>query len=137
MRIHRDVPAILDAEPPPDDRRVRTKQRVDFRRLHRYRLARTRQVADHPAQAGRHVVELRPADCDKGTAIAAMLEEPPFRGRVPVFAGDDLTDESGFAVVNARGGLSVLVGTREPSAAHYALRSPRAVRRWLATEAPA
>lgn len=88
-------------------------------------------------QHGDNVVELRPADCDKGTAIAAMLEEPPFRGRVPVFAGDDLTDESGFAVVNARGGLSVLVGPREPSAAHYALRSPRAVRRWLAMEAPA
>jgi trehalose 6-phosphate phosphatase len=82
-------------------------------------------------QHGDSVVELRPADGDKGSAIAALLEQPPFRGRVPVFAGDDITDESGFAVVNARGGLSVLVGAREPSAAHYALRNPNAVRRWL------
>ena len=37
-----------------------------------------------------------------------------------------------LAIVNARDGLSVLVGAREPSAAHYALRSPAAVRRWLA-----
>ena len=83
-------------------------------------------------QHGASVVELRPGGGDKGSAIAALLQEPPFRGRVPVFAGDDITDESGFAVVNAHGGVSVLVGTREPSAAHYALRSPGAVRRWLA-----
>ena len=82
-------------------------------------------------QHGNQVVELRPADGDKGAAIRALLDEPPFRGRVPVFAGDDLTDESGFAVVNARGGLSVLVGGREPSAAHYALHDPAAVRAWL------
>ena len=88
-------------------------------------------------QHGNQVVELRPANGDKGSAIDALLEEPPFRGRVPVFAGDDITDESGFAIVNRRGGMSVLVGTREPSAAHYALRSPEAVRRWLAAGAAA
>jgi trehalose 6-phosphate phosphatase len=82
-------------------------------------------------QHGDHVVELRPSAGDKGEAILALLEEAPFHGRVPVFAGDDLTDESGFAIVNARGGLSVLVGKREPSAAHYALRDPAAVRAWL------
>jgi trehalose 6-phosphate phosphatase len=82
-------------------------------------------------QHGDHVVELRPSAGDKGEAILALLEEAPFRGRVPVFVGDDLTDESGFAVVNAHGGLSVLVGQREPSAAHYALRDPAAVRAWL------
>lgn len=86
-------------------------------------------------QHGNAVVELRPASGDKGSAIATLLAEAPFRGRKPVFAGDDITDESGFAVVNAHGGLSVLVGGREPSAAHYALRSPNAVRRWLATGA--
>lgn len=83
-------------------------------------------------QHGDHVVELRPAAGDKGEAILAMLDEPPFRGRTPVFAGDDVTDEAGFAVVNARHGLSVLVGAREPSAAHYALPDPVAVRAWLA-----
>ena len=85
-------------------------------------------------QHGDHVVELRPADGDKGAAIRALLEEPPFRGRVPVFAGDDITDESGFAVVNALHGVSVLVGDRSPSAAHYGLPSPADVRAWLAME---
>jgi len=83
-------------------------------------------------QQGNHVVELRPNAGDKGSAIAALLEEPPFKGRVPVFAGDDITDEAGFAAVNARGGLSVLVGDRRPSCAHYALPDPAAVRTWLA-----
>ena len=86
-------------------------------------------------QHGNHVVELRPAAGDKGSAIEALLEGAPFQGRTPVFAGDDITDESGFAVVNARAGLSVLVGDREPSAAHFALPGPADVRRWLATGA--
>jgi trehalose 6-phosphate phosphatase len=83
-------------------------------------------------QPGDHVVELRPAMADKGNAIAAFLDEAPFAGRLPVFAGDDLTDESGFAVVNARGGISVLVGARGDSAATHGLRDPDAVRAWIA-----
>ena len=82
-------------------------------------------------QHGNSVVELRPAGGDKGAAIAALMREAPFRGRVPVFAGDDITDESGFAVVNAQDGISILVGAREPSAAHFGLSGPKAVRRWL------
>ncbi len=88
-------------------------------------------------QPGDHVVELRPAGADKGDAIAALLDQPPFRGRIPVFVGDDLTDEHGFAVVNARHGLSVLVGTREPSAAHYTLPDVAAVHAWLEDALPA
>ncbi|WP_242111651.1 trehalose-phosphatase [Luteimonas aquatica] len=85
-------------------------------------------------QHGKQVVELRPAHADKGDAIAAFLERPPYAGRVPVFAGDDLTDESGFAQVNARGGVSILVAdpdARRDSAARYGLRDPAAVRAWL------
>jgi trehalose 6-phosphate phosphatase len=88
-------------------------------------------------QHGDSVVELRPAHGDKGNAILALMDEAPFRGHVPVFVGDDLTDESGFAVVNAHGVISVVVGDREPSAAHYGLPDPEAVRGWLATIATA
>jgi trehalose 6-phosphate phosphatase len=87
-------------------------------------------------QHGDNVVELRPAASDKGSAILALMDEPSFRGRVPVFLGDDLTDESGFAIVNAHAGISVLVGAREPSAAHYGLADPHAVRAWLAAIDP-
>lgn len=89
------------------------------------------ELPDYHLQPGDHVAELRPAGADKGTAIAAFLAEPPFAGRMPVFVGDDLTDEHGFEAVNLRGGRSVLVGTREPSAATFGLADVAAVHRWL------
>jgi trehalose 6-phosphate phosphatase len=88
-------------------------------------------LSDYHLQPGDHVVELKPAGADKGVAIEAFVQEPPFAGRMPVFAGDDLTDEHGFEAVNLRGGTSILVGTREPTAARYALPDIAAVQRWL------
>ena len=85
-------------------------------------------------QYGDQVVELRPAGADKGSAIAAFMAEMPFAGRIPVFVGDDLTDEHGFEEVNLRGGISVLVGSREPSSARHALHDVGAVHRWLGVD---
>ena len=79
---------------------------------------------------GKKVAELKPATADKGGAIAAFLDEAPFRGRRPVFAGDDMTDEGGFAVVQARGGIAIKVGTG-PSIATHSLASPKALRHWI------
>jgi trehalose 6-phosphate phosphatase len=82
-------------------------------------------------QLGKMVVELRPSGKDKGVAIAEFLDEPPFKGRTPVFVGDDLTDEFGFALINRVGGHSVKVGEGE-SAARWRLPDSAAVRAWLA-----
>lgn len=91
-------------------------------------------LPDYLAQPGDHVLELRPGGDtpDKGGAVETFLAQAPFRGRMPVFIGDDLTDEHAFAVVNARGGLSVLVGARTHSAARWHLDDPTAVRAWIA-----
>lgn len=81
-------------------------------------------------QPGKCVLEVKPAGRDKGTAIAEFMEEPPFRGRRPVFIGDDVTDEYGFRMVNDLGGDSIKVGAGQ-TAARWRLEDVRAVRAWL------
>ena len=81
-------------------------------------------------QKGHHVREAVPADSDKGTALRVLMQHAPFAGRLPVFAGDDRTDEAAFAEVNARDGISVKVGPG-PTAARYRLGTPSQVLLWL------
>jgi len=76
---------------------------------------------------GKMVLEAKPAATDKGGAIAAFMAEAPFKGRRPVFAGDDTTDEAGFAYVQQIGGQGVKVGSG-PSAASLRLASPDVLR---------
>lgn len=85
---------------------------------------------DLEVQRGKLVVEIKPAGIDKGTAVAEYLGEPPFHMRRPVFIGDDLNDEHGFAEVNKLGGVSIKVG-KGVSCARYRLPDVAAVRRWL------
>ena len=68
---------------------------------------------DWALQLGKMVYEIRPARASKGDAVERFLAEPPFTGRLPLALGDDLTDESMFAVANARGGLTFRVGRAE------------------------
>lgn len=82
-------------------------------------------------QMGKRVVELKPAGIDKGTAVAEYLTESPFSNRHPVFIGDDLNDEHGFAEVNRLDGTSIKVGPGA-SCARFRLANVAAVRRWLA-----
>jgi len=87
--------------------------------------------ADFELQAGKLVYELKPGGHDKGTAIASFMSAAPFAGRIPVFIGDDLTDEYGFATVQRLGGHAVKVGEGD-SAADWRLPDVEAVRAWLA-----
>lgn len=79
---------------------------------------------------GKMVLELKPKSAVKDSAIRAFLMEHPFRGRLPVFVGDDRTDEDGFAWVNEQGGVSIKVGDGE-TRARYRVDGVTALRTWL------
>lgn len=74
-------------------------------------------------------VEIRPSGADKGAALAALMAAPPFAGRVPLFIGDDVTDEDAIAAAARLGGEGARVAE--------AFGSPAGVRAWLATIAEA
>ena len=90
----------------------------------------------HQVMHGKMVLEVRPEHADKGTAVTRFLETPPFAGRKPVFAGDDITDEDGFAAVNRRRGISIKVGEGE-TAANCRVPDVVALHTWLAAVAGA
>jgi trehalose 6-phosphate phosphatase len=78
---------------------------------------------------GHAVIEVKPAAHTKDSAVSAFMEEPPFRGRQPIFIGDDQTDYGGFAAVRRFDGLAIAVGSRVQS--EWWLPGPAAVRQWL------
>lgn len=78
----------------------------------------------------RMAVELLPRGVDKARAVSAFLDEPGFRGRLPLYFGDDLADEPAFACVQSRGGMGVKVGAGA-SVALARLASPAALRAGL------
>jgi len=81
-------------------------------------------------QEGAMVLELKPGGWNKAAAVDAFMREVPFRTRMPIFVGDDITDRDGFMAVLRHGGLAVAVGDRVTT--RWRLANPRAVRRWLA-----
>jgi len=86
--------------------------------------------AEWQLQPGKGILEIKPDGRDKGTAMLEYMEEPPFAGRLPVFVGDDLTDEYGFVAAMHLGGWAVKVG-RGATRARYRLPDVAAVREWL------
>jgi trehalose 6-phosphate phosphatase len=85
---------------------------------------------------GKMLVEARSIEAGKGAAIAGFMAEPPFAGRMPLFVGDDVTDEDGFETVNAAGGITIKIGPGD-STAQYRLADPAAFRAWLGQLSPA
>ena len=94
------------------------------------RSLRSRYLPEFVIQRGKRVVELKPAGSDKGVAIKEFMMQPPFAGRMPVFAGDDVTDEAGFKVVNSLKGLSIKIGPGKTSA-RYRISDIAALAAWI------
>ncbi|QGP80146.1 trehalose-phosphatase [Sphingobium sp. CAP-1] len=83
-------------------------------------------------QHGKMLYELRPGGADKGSALHALMQRAPMAGGIPVFIGDDVTDEEGFAAAAQLGGAGILVGTPRPTLASFSLEQVAAVRHYLA-----
>ncbi|WP_181708587.1 trehalose-phosphatase [Chthonobacter rhizosphaerae] len=86
--------------------------------------------ADLSVLAGKMVVEVKPFGTSKATAVERALVLPGFKGRRPVFVGDDITDEDGMKAALERGGTAVKIG-EGPSVAPHRLGSPADVHAWL------
>ncbi|MDO7836133.1 trehalose-phosphatase [Sphingobium sp. HBC34] len=96
-------------------------------------LARTlAEKHDLAVQHGKMLYELRPGGADKGSALHALMQCPPMAGGVPIFIGDDVTDEEGFAAATELGGAGILVGAPRPTLATFSLEQVAAVRHYLA-----
>ncbi|WP_240704677.1 trehalose-phosphatase [Croceicoccus sediminis] len=83
-------------------------------------------------QHGHEMIEVRVGGVNKGTAITELMNHAPFAGFRPVFLGDDVTDEDGFARVEEHGGHGILVGQLRETRASFHLSDPNAVNAWLA-----
>jgi trehalose 6-phosphate phosphatase len=79
---------------------------------------------------GKAVFEVKPRAFNKGVAVQELMRREPFKGRRPIFVGDDVTDESVFAVLPEFDGLGFSVG-RELAGTHGYFATPREVRHWL------
>lgn len=82
-------------------------------------------------QHGKMVAELRTPGPDKGAAVNRFMLEAPFAGACPVFIGDDLTDESGFAAARSHGGIGILVGEPRATLAQGRLDTPVETLSWI------
>src|SRR6266851_334438 len=80
---------------------------------------------------GKCVCEIKHSGFNKATGVLELMAHEPFRGRRPIFIGDDVTDESVFALMPDLGGLAFSVGGRATGVADH-FDEPRDVREWLA-----
>ncbi len=80
---------------------------------------------------GKMMLEVKRPGISKGTAVRALTRHEPFAGRMPVFIGDDVTDESAFAAMAELGGMSFSVG-RQFAGVPHVFADPGDVRSALA-----
>ena len=89
------------------------------------------QQLDLAVQPGKMLFELRPGGADKGSAVHVLMGRAPMAGGTPLFIGDDVTDEEGFAAATELGGAGILVGPPRATLAAFCLEQVAAVRHYL------
>lgn len=79
---------------------------------------------------GKAVIEIKTRGFNKGTGVRELMMHPPFAGRLPLFIGDDTTDEDAFVVLPEFGGMGISVG-RVVAGTAGKFQAPHDVRQWL------
>jgi trehalose 6-phosphate phosphatase len=80
--------------------------------------------------SGKLVFEIKMAGINKAGAVRELMQYPPFKGRKPIFIGDDTTDEPVFPILSQFGGLGFSVG-RVVADVNGHFEKPESVRAWL------
>jgi trehalose 6-phosphate phosphatase len=80
---------------------------------------------------GKQVCEIKHSGFTKASGVRELMTHPPFQGRTPFFIGDDVTDESVFAIMPDLGGIAFSVGRRARGVAGH-FDAPSDVREFLA-----
>ena len=84
-------------------------------------------------KTGKMVLEVRPpSEWDKGKVVLWLLARQGFalKGFVPIYIGDDKTDEDAFKVLRNKG-ITIFVGKPKPSYAQYYLKDTNEVKEFL------
>jgi trehalose 6-phosphate phosphatase len=80
---------------------------------------------------GKCVCEIKHSGFNKATGVRELMKYEPFKGRRPFFIGDDVTDETVFAIMPDMDGLAFSVGRRAMGVAGH-FDAPDDVRQFLA-----
>ena len=79
---------------------------------------------------GHSIFEIRQRDITKANAVRRFMRRAPFAGRIPIFVGDDVTDEDGMHEAAAHGGFGVKIGAGRTRAS-FRLPDSHTVHGWL------
>ena len=94
----------------------------------------TRGYKNLDVRPGKMVVEIADSLINKGSALEQFMRQPVFRGRTPVYAGDDEADEAAIEAAQAMGGIGIRIldpNGLGKTAAKFSTTDARAVRDWL------
>jgi trehalose 6-phosphate phosphatase len=80
---------------------------------------------------GKSVCEIKHSGFNKASGVRELMKHAPFKGRRPLFIGDDVTDETVFAIMPDMNGLAFSVGRRAQGVAGH-FDEPNDVRAFLA-----
>ena len=141
-RAEAELPKALENIPGVRVERKRFAIAVHYRQVDRSKLGELEKNFDEVLSrypdlrktTGKEIFELRPnVDWDKGTALLSLLQTLYADGDrvLPVYIGDDDTDEDAFRAIRDQG-IAIVVGTeKRPTSAHYALHDPGEVAHFL------